>query len=89
MALFETYAEENQLNREIIAVQKKELNFYQELVINKDSAIKYYQRNIDEYQRINAILNSEILEKPKHKIRWPYWLGGGIIGGFTLCLLLK
>lgn len=77
------------INEAIIAKQKQELNKYAELVLNKDVIIEEQKQNYQRVEEINKNLQIKVDKYAKQAKAWPYWLGGGFVGGIILCLSIK
>lgn len=77
------------INEAIIAKQKQELNKYAELVLNKDVIIEEQKQNYQRVEEINKNLQTKVDKYAKQAKAWPYWLGGGFVGGIILCLSIK
>ena len=77
------------INEEIITRQDAEINAYKNLVDNKDEVIASQQKITDMFKEIDAKRTKELERYKKQANKWPYWLGGGILGGVILCLSIK
>jgi len=85
----EQYKEVALVNEEIIAKQKQEINKYVQTVINNKLIIETQVEKANELEAINKNLQTKVDEYSKQAKAWPYWLGGGFIGGIILCLSIK
>lgn len=87
--LLEEYKETAEVSEIIINTQEEELKKFKELIVNKDVIIGTQKNIIVEYKDINRTISDRLSKSQKRAKAWPYWLGGGFIGGILLCLLVK
>lgn len=78
----------NSTNEQIVSKQDLEIFNYKSLVINKDSVISNYKGIMKSQDLINSALNTKVEKYKKRANNWPYWLGGGCLGGAIICLIL-
>lgn len=78
-----------EVNEEIINKQALEMQKYKTLISNKDAIITNKDSQLLQTTEINAQLQKQLEAERKKAKAWPYWLGGGFIGGIILCLSLK
>lgn len=77
------------INEKIIERLDTEVVNYQQLVNNKDAVITDQKKIIGMFEEIDAKRVKEIERYKKQAGKWPYWLGGGLLGGVILCLSIK
>lgn len=78
----------NDVNEKIIKKQENEILTCKQLVNNRDSVINLQTKIINENDKINAGLKQQVVKYKNRAAKWPYWLGGGFIGGAIVCLIL-
>ena len=80
--------ETNKINELIIEKQQEQIYDCEDFLMNKDSIISLQDSIIGEDKKINLHLTNEAVKYKKKANNWPYWLGGGFVGGILLCLIL-
>lgn len=79
--------ESNQINELIVNKQQEQIYDLEDFLISKDSIITLQGEIINEDKKINLHLNSDVEKYRKQANNWPYWLGGGLVGGFITGML--
>jgi len=77
------------LDQQIIDKQDSTIKTYNKLVVNKDAIISNKDNVITQTNSINDKLTKDVIKFRNRSEKWPYYLGGGFIGGVILCLLVK
>jgi len=73
----------------IIHKQQLELDIFKEVTTNCKDIVKLNEDAITIYKQSNEKLTKQLNKSQKQAGRWPYWLGGGFLGGVILCLSVK
>lgn len=85
----EDYKELYFLDQQIIDKQDSTIKTYRKLVVNKDAIITNKDNVITQTNVINDKLTKDVIKFRNRSEKWPFYLGGGFIGGILLCLLVK
>ena len=77
------------IDENIIIRQYNQIQNYKSLVSGKEEIILNPDKIVKETNSINSDLIKQVNKYKKKSQKWPYWLGGGFIGGIVLCLSVK
>lgn len=77
------------VNEEIIIAQRKEIDLQKSIIKNDSLAIAAGGKALSIASKSNEKLLKQLNKAENRASRWPYLVGAGIIGGITICLLVK
>jgi len=83
------YKDLYKIDEVIIHKQQLEIDIFKEVSENCKDIVKLNEDAITIYKQSNEKLIQQLNKSQKRAGRWPYWLGGGILGGVILCLSVK
>ena len=77
------------VSEQIIPILYKEVEDYKKVVDSQKVIISLRERSILDEKRKVQELNVQLGVYKNKAQAWPYWLGGGFVGGVILCLLVR
>lgn len=85
----EKYKKISDINEGIIKTQDNEINTLKLINNNQKVIIGNQEKQTVEYKDMTDALIKDLVKYKKRSDRWPYWLGGGFLGGILTCVLIK
>lgn len=85
----EKYRDLYNINEDIISKQSRQIKDYRLVIENQETIISFNEENNLNLHKINDRLKKELEVSNKKNKKWPYYLGGGFLGGILTCLLIK